>query len=183
MNARTAVGDKTVVYSIDAIHDMLGKCRRHVDIDLVRSYLRTVTLMRGYLDTGDEIYADEKLPTRLEFVLGDISIGDVVYVHNHGFFLVTDTRPAAVSDGKHSRCLRLVVRSGDDGRSVVWTIDCAYRGTILSNDIMMRYARSTFDMKEIERLSYERYVAYNKISAINTQLRKMSFVEMKGDDL
>lgn len=132
---------------------------------LVTLYLKTVGAVA---DTGD---GKISLVTNIDLVdcakklVAKISDGDLAWVFNQGFVLVIDTHPRANDDGHHCRVIK--VKLHPDGR---YSIDSSERSVIVQDIDMLRIRRTSFDMKAIGDLTYERYKLCVRLSEINDKL-------------
>lgn len=134
--------------------------------ECVESVLEYIT-MAGFCSEGEFDDYRSNLAEKLDFLLGRIQIGDIIYTQQ-GLFLVTDDKPQADPDKKHFRALKVKVDQAGH-----YTICSEQRSSIFRVEDAFRIKKSSFDMKRVEKCSYERYLAYKKISEINEELKNL----------
>lgn len=136
------------------------------DRNLIFDYLRSIGCVINNRD--GKLAVDDEWNEKLKFMTSEIQTGDIIWTVSEGMTLVIDARPAVNNDGKHYRVLKLEIK--DDGS---YSIVGDRRSMIIDDRSAIRIRTTTFDMKRIDYLSYERYLAYKRIGEINDELAKM----------
>lgn len=143
---------------------------KNKDHNTIFDYLRTTGMVIN--DRNGLLTIDDDCMNKVKFFTSKIEIGDAVWNAMCGIMLVVDTHPAVNNDGNHYRALFL---STDlDGH---FKIDGSKRSAIITDALCFKIAHTSFDMKLVEKLSYERYLAYSRIAEINDQLNNMNEVK------
>lgn len=136
------------------------------DHNTIFSYLRTtgmvLTARSGVLNISEDCI------DRVKYMVSPIENGDLVWNVNNGLLLVIDTRPAVNNDGHHFRALRVMTAPNGDLQII-----SDMRSEVVDDLDTFKLRATSFDIKTIDKLSYERYLAYCKINKINEQLSAM----------
>lgn len=142
------------------------KLARGKDHNTIFEYLRTTGMVMK--DREGMITIEEDCLKKVDFLTSEVEVGDLVWNAMQGILLVVDKHPRANNDGHHFRSLR--VTTDVEGN---YQILCDERSLIIDDKETFRLRRTSFDMKLVEKLIYERYLAYSKIAEINTQLTSL----------
>ena len=143
---------------------------RGKDHNTIFEYLRTSGMVMN--ERGGVLSVEEDCLKKVEFFTSEVQVGDVVWNGTQGLLLVIDKHPAVNNDGHHYRALRVTTDTEGD-----YKILGDRRSIIIDDKESFRLKHTSFDMLEIERLSYERYVAFTRITEINKHLTEMKEVE------
>lgn len=142
------------------------KLARGKNHNTIFDYLRTAGLITN--DRNGILSIDENCMDKVKFFTSEVQTGDITWNAMHGLLLIIDTRPAENNDGHHYRALK--VKMTTDGE---YQIIGEERSIVVNESETFRMKQSSFDIPAIDKLSYERYLAFTKIAKINAQLNDM----------
>lgn len=143
---------------------------RGKDHNTIFEYLRTSGMVMN--ERGGVLSIEEDCLKKVEFFTSEVQVGDVVWNGMQGLLLVVDKHPAANNDGHHYRALKVTTNTDGD-----YMILGEQRSIIIDDKESFRLKHTSFDMAVIEKLSYERYVAFRRITEINKELTEMKEVD------
>lgn len=133
--------------------------------NLVIMFLRTIGSISDNSDGTMRIYTDADICNKTKKLISPISDGDLAWVYDLGFVLVIDTHPRVNNDGHHCRVIKVTM--SDNGH---YRIDSKCRSRITVDENMLRIRSTSFDLKQINKLTYERYKLFIRLAELNDAL-------------
>ena len=146
------------------------RCVKDVDHGLVPGVLTEYlnATCAAMPDGNGKVMVSDDFEDKLKSLTSEIRQGDLVWSNDNGFLLIVDLHPKISNDGHHYRAFRTKIDS--DG---LVRIAGSLRSIVVDKSRCLRIRPTTFNLTDINRLSYERYQMYARITEIDTLLDAM----------
>lgn len=133
---------------------------------IINEYLNVT----GYVlsNSHGKVELPEDFDEKLKFITAKVELGDVVWAHGAGLYLIIDKHPKVNDDGHHFRGIKV---SPSLTGSFELIVD--QRSAVLADIGCLRVKHTSFDISRISDLCFERFKAFTRVVEINDELKLM----------